>query len=509
MPTPLNVTIDDSSPLIQYGPPGAWTQNGSDDAFGGSYTSTYTQYASATLRFEGTWIRVNGSRNSAHGAYNITLDGISQSPLNGFTQNPTSFQNSIFESPLQSGPHTLTISNADWQTLDIDSITWTCGVGPQNDSESTMQTNTYDDPDSAFTYSPHGSWDMNPPNLGDFSEKTAHSTSVVNASVNFTFSGDAVGIYGTTGPNNSQFTVQRPDQPPRGFNATRDMFSSQVLLYFGNGFEGTGNHTITLVNQNPGLFQIDYAVVHTANSLPSSSASTPSSTASPTPTGPIVIPGDTDTDSKGLPAGAIVAIAVVALAIALLIGAIWFLLRRNKTLWIRVQRGYMVQSQFDAGTPPNGITPLPYSASPPTARSKATYFPVNDDESFEARPLDRAITMQSQASTLVADNGSMMTQIGRHRPFSLKPLQLASRWGPGTPSSSQAHLSRSSRSSQARLSNARSPSSQHLLREESYDPEAAGIPGIEESPEDRADDVLRHPIRRNEGSKDQWRSALP
>jgi hypothetical protein len=75
--------------------------------------------------------------------------------------------------------------------------------------------------------------------------------------------GDAVSIYGTTGPNNSQYSVQRPGRPPQELTATRDIAASNVLLYFGDQF-GAGNHTITLVNEAPGLFQIDYAVVHTA-----------------------------------------------------------------------------------------------------------------------------------------------------------------------------------------------------------------------------------------------------
>lgn len=91
---------------------------------------------------------------------------------------------------------------------------------------------------------------------------------------------------------------------------------------------------------------------------------------------------------------------------------------------MRLQRGYMVQSQFDVYSPPNGVTPLVYSDSslPAGARMrKADGFPANDDESFEAGSplLDRAVTMQSEfsASTLVADAaGSDMTQVNHGRP---------------------------------------------------------------------------------------------
>ncbi|KAJ7708885.1 hypothetical protein B0H17DRAFT_1031164 [Mycena rosella] len=494
MPT-LNVTIDDASPLIVYGAPGAWQQNSSNDAYNGGYTSTSNPYATATLEFTGTWVAVNGSKNMYHGAYNVSLDGYPHA-LNGWTSDDTSFQTEIFNSgPLESGPHTLIISNIDsrWMTLDIDAITWSCDLGAPNASDVTLQNTTVDDTNQAFTYFPHGSWDMNPANVASFAQKTGHSTSLANASVNYTFSGDAVSIYGTTGPQNSQYTVLPGDRPPQMFTATRDVPSSKVLLYFGDQF-GPGNHTITLVNQNPGgLLQIDYAVVHAVTSPSSSSAPGPT-TSSGTP----YIPGQSDVPSPhaSLPAGAIVAIAFAALAFGFLVAALWLLLRRNKTLWMRLQRGYMVQSQFDVATPPNGaVIPLPFVASPRAGRSKTLTPPIDDDESFEAPPLGRPVTMQSTASTLVADHGSLMTQVNR---FSLKPLRLASRWGPGTPASSQAHLSRS-------------PSARHLLREESeyYDPEAAAVQGIEEVPEHRVDDVLRHPIQRNEPSTYQWQSALP
>ncbi|KAJ7483163.1 hypothetical protein FB451DRAFT_1233557 [Mycena latifolia] len=492
MPT-LTTPSDDSSPLIVYEPPGAWNQSSSNEAFQGGYTSTWTQYATATFDFVGTSVAVNGSSNASHGAYQVTLDGRNHT-LNGSTSHSKSFLTEIFNSgPIESGHHTLTIMNLEWKTLDIDSITWSCDLGAQNASDASLQKTTVDDTDPAFTWFPQGSWNKDPPSLASFSGQTGHSTSHVNASVNYTFSGDAVSIYGTTGPKNSQYIVQRPDRPQQEYTATRDISSSKVLLYFGDGFGPGTNHTVTLVNQTPGLFQIDYAVVHTVNSPSPSSSSAPSQPTS----GPPIIPEKTDVSSSTkLPAGAIVAIAIAALAFVFLIVALWLVLRRNKTLWMRLQRGYMVQSQFDASTPPNGITPLPYS-SPRPARSKAN-LPANDDDSFQAPPLDRAVTMQSTASTLVADHGSLMTQVGGRGRLSLKPLRLASRWGPATPATTHTRFSRS-------------PSVRYLLREESeyYDPEAAAAQGIEEIPEDRVDDVLRHPIRRNEPSTYHWQSGLP
>ncbi|KAJ6477472.1 hypothetical protein DFH09DRAFT_1467672, partial [Mycena vulgaris] len=371
----LNTTIDNVSPLITYEPSGAWRSNdklSSRDPLmilrGGS-TETWTQNATATFAFQGTWLAVNGTKNKSHGAYTVKLDDGPPRLFNASTPSDL-FKTQIFNSgPIPAGQHTLIISNVDsrWVTLDIDSISWSCDPAQNASAGASLHNFMVDDTEDAFAYAPHGSWDMDLPAFGDFSEKTGHSTSTDHASVNFTFSvRDAVSIFGTTGPENSQYIVHRQGRPPHHFNATRNIYVSQVLLYFGDQF-GPGNHTVTLAKQTPGLFQIDYAVVHTTNSLlvspSSSSAPVPSGSRRP---GPPVFPQDLPSPPTKLPAGAIVAIVITALAFLILVAALWLLLRRNKTLWMRLQRGYMVQSQFDSGSPPNGVvTPLPYSTPPP------------------------------------------------------------------------------------------------------------------------------------------------
>jgi len=498
----MNSTIDDASPMIQYLPDGAWTQNGSIEAYDDGYSLTTRQNASATFQFWGTWVMVKGSKNTFHGGYNVSLDGFSYN-FTGSVPYPGEWQVPLFTSArLEEGHHTLIVSNNEWQTLDIDSITWSCDVGGSNSTNSSLQNTMVDDTDAAFSWFPSGSWSTNPPNITTFSQETGHSSSQPNASVNYTFSGNAVSIYGTVGPGHSRYSVWPPHKPSQQFDASRDIFSSQVLLYFGDNF-GPGDHTVTLVNGGSGLFQVDYAVVHTALASSNTSSS------------PFIPDPDPPTIHKALSSGVIVTIVFTALLFVFLIAALLFLLQRNKTLWHRVERGYKVQSQFDIGTPPNGsVVPLPFSA--PQMRSKAN-LQHHDDDDLETRPLNRAVTTDSHltASTLVAEVGST-------RPFGLKTLQLASRWGSGTPSSSQTHLSRTQSmrysASTRRLTLSpptrhlsRSPSTRHLLQEESqyYDPHAAAVAGLEEVPEDSIDSVLRHPIRRNEPSYEPWQSGLP
>jgi hypothetical protein len=67
---------------------------------------------------------VKGSKNDYHGGYTVTLDG-SYYHRNGSAPYPGSWKAPLFISDhLVPGLHTLTISNDEWLTLDIDSVCW-------------------------------------------------------------------------------------------------------------------------------------------------------------------------------------------------------------------------------------------------------------------------------------------------------------------------------------------------------------------------------------------------
>ncbi|KAJ7860455.1 hypothetical protein B0H14DRAFT_2576663 [Mycena olivaceomarginata] len=463
----MNNTMDDASPLIKYLPEGAWTQNFSAEAHANTYTWTDRQDASATFQFWGTSITVKGLRNEWHGGYTVSLNG-ENFPMNGSMPYPGEWKATIFAADnLPPGQYTLVISNDGWSTLDIDSITWSCNIGGRSDTNSSLQNTTVDDTESAFSWS--GSWDQNPSNLSRFRPEnwavllppnlTPLSTThfrLIGISVD-PMKGDAVAIYGTAGPGHSRYSVLPPGRSPQQFDAARGIPSSQVLMYFGDRF-GPGNHTVTLVNDGPGLFQIDYAV---CPYYEYSDYERPPELKSqryhhPSRSGPYK-PRRT-----------------------------FFLLQRNKTLWYRLQRGYKVQSQFDAGTPPNGsVTPLPFSAPPPPMRSKSYLLQRDDDDDFEAEPLNRAVTMESHltASTLVADPGSK------------PPSPLFVEAGV-SPSPHRLHISIFSPQEESQF----------------YDPHAAAVAGLDEIPEDSIEEVLRHPIRRNEPSMptyQHWQAGLP
>ncbi|CAK5267184.1 unnamed protein product [Mycena citricolor] len=495
-----DVVIDDTSPLLTYNG-GHWSQNQSSDAYGASYTMTTWQNDSVQLTFEGTKVLVNGSRSTFGSNFTVNLDGkpdlLSAQTTSGFQ----SFSTTIYDSGvLVPGQHTLEIINDSWDTLDIDSITYSCSIKHHGDETSELSTTTVDDTSSAFTYLPHGAWDVSSPNLPSFKYATGHSINLANASVNFTFSGDAVSIYGTTGPNHARYSVLRENRPTLSYSATKDLYSAQVLLYFGSGF-GEGNHTVTLVTDEPGMFEMDYATVHSSSSLLSPLQVSSSSLPQPSQTGMPIIPTNPPPPQQKLDASAVAVIVVAAALFVLLVAAVFFLLRRNKNLWVILERG--VHSPFDAS-----VAPWRMSLGPRRAAKRATYVPVDDDESFESPPVRRdTVNSTATASTLVADAGSTPRNPGR--PF-FKQLQLATRWGSGPPSMTQTSSSTATMRQQLQNAPARSASTRRLLQ----DPSSASRDDLLGSSVDShhglgADDVLRHPIRRHEPSSHDWHAALP
>jgi hypothetical protein len=105
--------------------------------------------------------------------------------------------------------------------------------------------------------------------------------------------------------------------------------------------------------------------------------------------------------------------------------------RRNRTLWNRLQRGYMVQSQFDSMSPSfdSGYHVATSSKSSRTGSdflAQASQQELGHSRSMSEmpmirppalRPLSLVSNLSSSASTLVAEDGS---NAGAHRPHRFK-----------------------------------------------------------------------------------------
>ncbi|KAJ7593854.1 hypothetical protein C8J56DRAFT_925327 [Mycena floridula] len=423
---PLNFTIDDLSPLIIYKPPEAWFQgNASTDSppspyWGNTKTWTQTPAASATFVFNGTGVTVVGAKRSNHGRYMVQIDHEDPETFDGF-MDPDQIQTQLFnttDKDLSYGHHQVVVTHAgdEGTYLDIDCIHWFLESSDTNKqshgSDAPRVQQISQDTESAFTYGPKGSWNMQPQNLAQFNDATGHSTSQTGAIVNYTFTGQAVSIYGTIGAANGQYTVYLDDQLKGSFNGTRAFFTPQVMLYYADGL-GNGTHVLSLSNEQEGkLLEIDYAI---ASDVSSATIIFPSTSSSPSPHKMTVV----------LTTGVILGIAFTILIFFLLILLLWVLNRRNKTLWHRLNRGYMVQSQFDSPQP--STRPLLLSqhvaqgSHSSTNSWKSQMHQQYRDENIQPDPPSRSDT----DSTLVAENGSVWSSA----PVKVLTLKLLPRWG--------------------------------------------------------------------------------
>ncbi|KAK7034563.1 hypothetical protein VNI00_012410 [Paramarasmius palmivorus] len=400
-----NWTIDDSSPLISYEPKEAWDFNTPhDDEFapqcvqssgyvllptdspsryyGQSYTLTWTPNASASFSFKGTSVKIYGGNFGSYGAYSVTLDGKQQQRLRNIPPEHK-YNITLFEADdLLQEEHTVILTNTDdtGKGLDIDSITWSCEVPSEGE---TPVHSFFPDTRKEFTWAPEGKWNTSPEQVTSFDNGTGHSTSYMGASVNFTFSVRvAVALYGTIGPSNSRkYTVYVDSDPytSSGFSsAYSKIWASKQMLFYTDSLQ-PGPHSIVIYNgehegavssrqlqdqtqgdQSTGLLELDYAEVWSTDV--STTSITPSTPVTPTPT-------RTTNEGGGnrLESGAIAGIVIASIAFAILLIALWYLNRRNKVLWRLLNRGYMVQSQFDPhsqpSTPPGGRSPRPEMGS--------------------------------------------------------------------------------------------------------------------------------------------------
>ena len=73
------------------------------------------------------------------------------------------------------------------------------------------------------------------------------------------FSGDAVSLFGTVGPDHSRYIVSVDGHRPEDFSATREASRSRVLLFHANNL-GNGSHSVVMTNVEEKVMQVDYAL---------------------------------------------------------------------------------------------------------------------------------------------------------------------------------------------------------------------------------------------------------
>ncbi|KAI0342651.1 hypothetical protein BDW22DRAFT_131485 [Trametopsis cervina] len=133
----FNLTIDDTSPLIQYN--GSWGDSSHDDDLwsayiNGTFHATDVLGASATLTFNGSAVYLYGAYRPNHDQYWATLDGVT-TIANGNPNSSTNLFNHLMFSASNLGPqqHQLILQNKYQTTgpswVDVDYILMTSGDG--------------------------------------------------------------------------------------------------------------------------------------------------------------------------------------------------------------------------------------------------------------------------------------------------------------------------------------------------------------------------------------------
>lgn len=308
-----NTTIEDFSPVITYSSDwkagSSQTDNLADLYSDSGFTLTQTDGGTATFVYNGTSFTIFGSKRSNHGFYQITVDGNAFPPDNGASPDPGQFQVPLFSSPpLPQALHTVTLTNQGSTFVDIDFITWESSVG-EDDEQLIVQ--TAQDTDSSFVYTPGNLWGTNPPNVGTFSGSSGHGTATPGAFMTYTFTGDAVSLYGPVGPAGSPYAVTLDGGAPVNHTANKQFYRSQVLLYSATNL-GPGQHVVKVEYQPsvPGqIFAIDYANVYTTPSLQ---------------------PSNSNSSTSSLRPGAIAGIVIALLFVLFILAALLLFLRRRK-----------------------------------------------------------------------------------------------------------------------------------------------------------------------------------
>ncbi|KAG8688163.1 hypothetical protein FRC11_005953 [Ceratobasidium sp. 423] len=255
-----NITLDDSSPLIQYDALWADGFNSTADNQmpryqGRSFHCTNVNGATANITFRGTAIYVYGAKRSNHGYYRFDVNNQTGINMSGQPTGTTEeFQTLLFSKEGLSGVNTLKLTNIILEQgkdyVDIDYILITREVDTSPEVQSIIAT------DDEFTYS--SLWERQT-NKEYYLNSTAHATNTPGETATLKFQGPEISVYGGVGPAFGSFRVQVDSQSPVVLNATTGFTHPPLTLFTTSGL-GDGQHTLTITNLEGGKsLTIDYA----------------------------------------------------------------------------------------------------------------------------------------------------------------------------------------------------------------------------------------------------------
>jgi hypothetical protein len=266
MASTVNITVEDTSPLISYEPALAWTDSPQDDPLvpqssASSLRTTSQPGATASLSFIGSGIWLFGSNGPQHGQYAVSIDDGPQLVFNGFAPTTTAQVPLLRAAGLAPGPHTVVITNlasvTQPSTLDIDFAVFEAQLSePELVDDAQVG--------AAFQFIPEdGSWINNPQPI--FMGSTSKFTQTPNARMVFDFEGSGIALYGSVSQPHAPYSVSI-DGTTRTFTPSASRVHARTLLFF-DGSLAPGSHQIAM--SNDGLdgsqyIDFDYAEIFQA-----------------------------------------------------------------------------------------------------------------------------------------------------------------------------------------------------------------------------------------------------
>lgn len=270
----VNITVEDTSPLIKYEPASAWIDSPQDDALvqqssSQSFRTTNQPGASATFSFKGTGIWIFGSNGPTHGQYTVRVDDGPEIAQSGLQPSLVANAPLVRAAGFSNGEHTVTITNNAAATLDIDYVVFETAASSPT---------TVDDaaPNAGLTYLPDdAAWQQNARPF--FSAQTSHFAQAPGVAFRYEFEGDAVGLFGSMSQAHSPYSVEI-DGRKTSFVPTVSTFHASTLLFFDSDL-GPGRHQLTLSSDAPDratYVDFDFAQVFQAPTLSSVGSTAPS-----------------------------------------------------------------------------------------------------------------------------------------------------------------------------------------------------------------------------------------
>ncbi|KAG6330082.1 hypothetical protein ID866_9007 [Astraeus odoratus] len=279
---PLVTTlIDDKSPLISYDNtwlPGTGEDAWIDEYFLGTLTFSNVTNSKAIFSFNGTAFWIYGAKRSSHGPFTVQVDDTTYSNNNGYSTDNQIMVPIFSSGTLSQGTHTVALINtattASQLYLDVDLV-----VGNSDDE---LISETVQDTDPRFEYDNLG-WSASPLDDNFFSNGTVTRKQAKlpqlshSRRAHLLLSGEAVTLFGSTGPSYGQYSVQLDAGNTTEYNATTSLPFYGVALFHANNLGG-GQHQLRITNIASGGgsgLALDYAAILSLASACVSTASPP------------------------------------------------------------------------------------------------------------------------------------------------------------------------------------------------------------------------------------------